>query len=110
MSKGLSTDLRVMRRVRDGWYVYTCDELPGLLVAGQDDKIAYEDVPESIRVLIKLDHGIDCLVTHKVPYAEFLQTVRLHDRAHEAVARRTAEMMDDTDFISFRIRWVVSVI
>jgi len=109
MADGLSTDLIVKRRVRDGWYVYTCDTLPGLLVAGKDDRVAYEDVPNSIRALIKLDHGIDCVVTHRVSYAEFLGKLTLKQKAASAVARRTEELMDGTDFIPFNVAHMAAV-
>jgi hypothetical protein len=107
MANGVSTDFVVKRRVRDGWYVYTCDTLPGLLVAGNDDRIAYEDVTNSIRMLLKLDHGVDCVVTHKVSYAEFFRNLRLKERATDAVKRRTADLMDDSDHIFFNVAQAV---
>jgi hypothetical protein len=81
MANGVSTDVVVKRRVRDGWYVYTCDTLPGLLVAGNNDQAAYEDVTTSICVLLKLDYGVDCVVTNKVTYAEFVRNIMLMERA-----------------------------
>jgi hypothetical protein len=109
MSNGLSADLCVKRRMRDGWHVYTCDQLPGLLVAAKDDRIAYEDVPDAIRTLIRLDYGVECTVTHKVEYSEFLSHIRLGQQAREAVLRRTDELMDDdTNFLSFTIAQTTS--
>lgn len=67
-----SAEVIVTRKVRDGWFVYTCDQLPGLYVAHQDDRTAYDDIPESIRMLIKLNDGIECQVSHAVSYAEFV--------------------------------------
>ena len=32
----------------------------------------YEDVPTSIWLLLKLNHGVKCIVTHKMSYAEFM--------------------------------------
>ena len=65
MSDGISTEVIVTRRARDGWFVYTCDDLPGLFVASQDDRTAFDDLPASIQKLLKLDLGIECRVSHK---------------------------------------------
>jgi hypothetical protein len=105
---GISTDIIVTRRVRDDLYVYTCDTLPGLFVVSHDDKIAYEDVPRSIRLLLKLDYDRDCVVTHKVTYTEFVEKLRLSERAREAVSRRTALLVDESDQIFFNIAQIAS--
>lgn len=94
MADGISAEVVVTRKVRDGWYVYTCDKLPGLFVVHKDDKVAYNDLPKSIRALLQLDHGIECIVSHKVDYAEFLRRMRLEERAREAVDACTTELMD----------------
>jgi hypothetical protein len=96
MNDRLSTEISVKRRVQDGWYVYTCDQLPGLLVASRDDGVAYNDVPKSIQNLMKLDYNLDCLVFHKVEYREFISRSRLRERAHQAVEDRTHDMMSDS--------------
>ena len=93
MSDGISTEVIVTRRARDGWFVYTCDDLPGLFVASQDDRTAFDDLPASIQKLLKLDLGIECRVPHKVTYREFIAKVNLKERAHSAVAERTAALM-----------------
>lgn len=93
MADGISAEVVVTRKVREGWYVYTCKELPGLFVASQDDEVAYNDVPKSIHLLLQLDYGIDCVVSHKVEYDEFLRQMSLADQAREAVNARTAELM-----------------
>lgn len=36
-------------------HVFTCKELPGLLIAHKDYKTAYDDVPLAIEKLIELD-------------------------------------------------------
>lgn len=109
MANGISTDIVVTRKVRDGWYVYTCAALPGLLVAGKDDKLAYNDVPDSLRLLLKLDHGKECTVTHKVSYAEFFQNLVLKAGAKAAVEQRTKDLMDDTQQISFSVAQAASL-
>ena len=49
MMDGFSTEVIVKQTARDGWHLYTCDLLPGLFVASQDDRTAYNDVPQSIQ-------------------------------------------------------------
>jgi hypothetical protein len=95
MADGFSTEVMVKRRARDGWFVYTCDELPGLFVASQDDRAAYEDVPRSIETLFRLDHGIDCVVTQKLSYAELVKQLHVKARARENLADRLTELMAD---------------
>ena len=94
MANGFSTEVTVKRRASDGWYVYTCSELPGLFVASEDDKVAYNDVPESIRALIKLDYGVKCSVSLKLGYGEFQEQMKLADQAVEAVDSRTQDLME----------------
>lgn len=72
MANGFSTELVVKRKAHEGWFVYTCDELPGLFVASQNDRTAFDDLPASIQKLVKLDHGVDCVVTHKLPYSDLI--------------------------------------
>ena len=45
--------------------MYTCDQLQGLYVAHVDDRVAYNDLPKSIAALIKLNFGLECIVSHK---------------------------------------------
>jgi hypothetical protein len=52
-----------------------------LLVASQDDRKAFRDVPASIRALFQLEYGLECAVTQKVGYSEFVQWVALFERA-----------------------------
>ena len=103
MANGFSTDVTVKRRERDGWFVYTSDELPGLFVACKNDQTAYDDVTASIRCLMKLDFGIDCVVTHRVTYADFVSKIRLSQLARRAVAERTDEMIDGFTRMHFAV-------
>ena len=97
MANGLTTEIQVRRRVKEGWHVYTCDQLPGLYVAHQDDKVAYNDLPKTIQLLVKLDDGIECTVSHKLTYAEFVQRIRLEQRAADNLRARTDELIADND-------------
>jgi hypothetical protein len=67
----VATDIHVHREVRDGWFVYTCATLPGLIVASKDDQAAYDDVPRAITLLYRLDMGLNVSVAHKLGYDEF---------------------------------------
>ena len=40
-------------------FALTCDELPGLFLAGSDLKALQEDVPNVIRALYRLDCGLE---------------------------------------------------
>ena len=106
MANDLSTEVVVTRKARDGWFVYTCDDLPGLYVAHQNDQVAYDDIPEAIRLLVKLNEGIDCLVSHTVSYAEFVERIhRSHDDPSAALQRRTQDLMaDHPEMLRFMLR------
>ncbi len=96
----IATEIHVVRRVRSGWYVYTCEALPGLYVASADDKKAYNDLPTAIRKLFKLDYGHEVSVHHKIDYSAFM----LGHQAREALEDRTRELMDShQDVLSFMI-------
>jgi len=102
MANGVTTEICVRKTVRDGWHVYTCKELPGLYVAHKDDRIAYNDLPEAIRKLVKLDDGVDCTVSHKLTYAEFVQQARLSQAAVDNLKKTTDELMSKgEEFIPF---------
>jgi hypothetical protein len=89
----LATDITVRRSRRDGWHIYTCEAIPGLYIANKDDRLAYNDVPNAISLLFKLDWGVEVSVAHKVGYDEFFAKVALGARAREAVERRTGDLM-----------------
>jgi hypothetical protein len=90
---GTATEVSVRRKVKDGWHVYTCDQLPGLYVAHPDDRIAYNDVPGSIAALLRLNYGMECVVAHKVPYHDFIRMSDL-DGARGVLEERTQELID----------------
>jgi len=101
---GTATEIQVVRRIRNGWYVYTCEALPGLYVASKNDKQAYYDVPNAIRMLYKLDFGATVSVFPKTDYATFMKQLELGERAAESIEERTREMMDSHQTIfSFMI-------
>lgn len=105
MRAEMATVIDVHRQVRDNWYIYTSEQLPGLYLASPDDRKAYDDLPSAIRELILLDYGVDCRVVHKVEYREFEAMMRLAKRAATAVAERTSEMLANRD-LSFVVECV----
>jgi hypothetical protein len=107
MANGLTTEVLVRRQEKDGWHVYTCDKLPGLYVAHPDDRVAYNDLPNAIRLLVKLDDGIDCTVSHKLTYEQFVQRIRLQGMADDNLRGRIDELLaedDDGDYLPFIIQ------
>jgi hypothetical protein len=80
--------------VKDGWHVYTCDQLPGLYVAHPDDRVAYNDVPKAIAALLKLNFGLNCTVNHKVPYQAFIRASE-SGGARGVMEERTQELIDN---------------
>ena len=71
MGKFGPDEVLVERTERDGWYVYTSEQVPGLYVASLDDRIAYEDVPTSISILMEHDLEKKLRVRHQQTYSEF---------------------------------------
>jgi hypothetical protein len=101
----LAADIAVRRSFRDGWSIYTCEAIPGLYVANQDDRLAYNDVPKAIALLFKLNWRVSVSVAHKVSYDEFFAKVALRARAVEAVKNRTNDLIDhESTMIPFVVR------
>ena len=55
----------------DGWHVFASPNMPGLYVASQDAREAFDDVATAIQKLVKLDTGHDVRVEPALPYEEF---------------------------------------
>ena len=89
-----STEVTVRYRSRDGWHLFTSDQIGGLFVASPDLKVAFDDVPKAISVLMKLDHGFDCVVQPKLDYAQFIELMGLREKAQDAVEDRTKGLME----------------
>lgn len=80
----------------DEWYVYTCHQLPGLVVASTDDREAYDDVPKAVELLIEVSFGVKCRAIPKRSYDDFIsqQGITSEEREHRAIALdRTRELM-----------------
>ena len=102
MKHSVSTEISVRYRERDGWHVFTCEELAGLFVASMDRKLAFSDLPDAIRELLKLDLKREYVVSHKLTYGEFVQRNWLSQRAQSTVNARTENLVSKgADAISF---------
>jgi len=54
--------VRVHEEYKEGAYIITAENLPGLFLAGSDAEALRKDVPNAIKLLIKLNLGIDVKV------------------------------------------------
>lgn len=93
-AQAITAEVRVRRRAKDGWYIYTCDQLPGLYVAHVDDRVAYHDIPRSIKALLKLRSNLECDVAHKVSYSDFIRVLEGNE-AQETMEARTQDLIED---------------
>ena len=66
---------------RDGWHVFTSNDVPGLYVTSEDPKTAFNDVAPSIETLARLNDGIECVVQPLLTYAEFMQAMKAPEPA-----------------------------
>ena len=51
-----------VRQNRDGWFVATSEDLPGLFVAHPDEKELREDIPDTIKALYKAQYDREVAV------------------------------------------------
>ena len=102
MKHSVSTEISVRYCERDGWHLFTCGDLPGLFVASKDRKLAFSDLPDAIRMLLKLDFKRNYVVSHKLAYEEFVKRNWLSRRAQSAVNTRTEYLVSNgADAIPF---------
>ena len=62
MSKPIEVIRVTVERNRDGWYMATSPDMPGLLVANPDESATIEDISTTISALYKAQHGLDVVV------------------------------------------------
>ncbi len=101
----IAATIQVERKARDGWFVYTCDQLPGLYVASQNDRVAYDDLILSIEQWFALNLNTKVAVRHAVGFDTFYQQLmagqvnaELSRRAQSAVRDRTDDLMQQGSF------------
>lgn len=78
------TTITVRYKFVDDWHVFQSDQVPGLYVASRDSKAAYEDVGPSIKLLMKLNEGVECDVAPELPFREFIASLRDSEGTIEA--------------------------
>jgi hypothetical protein len=105
MNPEMATVIDVRREVRDSWFIYTSDQLPGLYLASPDDRKAYEDLPAAIRELILLESGVECRVMPRVEYREFQKMLQLANHGTGAAGERTDDRPASRD-LSFVVECV----
>ena len=64
-------EITVTYRTKDGWHLFTSDQMDGLVVASPDLRTAFDDVPKAVSMLLKLDHGFECVVQPRLDYEGF---------------------------------------
>jgi hypothetical protein len=79
------SSISVRYKYADGWHVFQSDDVPGLYVASPDAAAAFDDLAPSIKLLLKLNDGIDCEVTPEQPFREFLASLQHKAANDEAV-------------------------
>ena len=73
---GEITSIRIDYKHVEGWHVFMSKDIPGLYVASQDAREAYEDVGPTLEKLLKLNAGISCKVTPETSFEEFVRKNR----------------------------------
>ena len=81
-------EITVKYQTRKGWHLFTSDQMDGLFVASTDLRTAFDDVPEAVSMLLKLDHGVECVVQPKLDFEGFLALQGSRGRARQSVAAR----------------------
>ena len=73
MSIDETATVSVKYEFRDGYHIFTSDDVYGLYVASKDPDKAFSHVAASIEKLIKLNDGIDMQVVPTRSYREFVK-------------------------------------
>ena len=74
-------EITVTYQTREGWHLFTSDQMDGLFVASPDLETAFEDVPNAVSMLLKLDHDFDCVVQPKLDFESFRALLGSHGKA-----------------------------
>ena len=78
------TSICVRYKCVDDWHVFQSEEVPGLYIASRDARLAFEDVAPAIKLLMKLNEGVDCEVVPEASFKEFIAAARDHEDAEQA--------------------------
>jgi hypothetical protein len=61
----------VQYKHRDGWHVFSSNDVPGLYVASKDPVKAYDDVPVALKQIMELDYACQWEVRRAPSFVEF---------------------------------------
>ena len=86
-------EITVAYQTREGWHLFTSDQMDGLFVASPDLKTAFEDVPNAVSMLLKLDHDFDCVVQPQLSYEEFLGRLGSQGTGRQSVVARLLNLV-----------------
>jgi hypothetical protein len=64
---GAKCSVAVQQKEKDGWFIFTSDDVPGLYVAHRDEAVARADIPVAISCLLKLNCVLYCKVEPSPP-------------------------------------------
>lgn len=79
MSMDCIASITVQYAFRDGWHVFTSEEVEGFYVASKNPEEAFADVAPTIALLMKLNEGVDVALEPVCTLNEFLARVRGED-------------------------------
>ena len=68
--------VRVQYKHRDGWHVFSSNDVPGLYVASKDPLKAYDDVPIALKAIMDMDYSCEWEVTRAESYEEFRRRIK----------------------------------
>lgn len=88
--KNITSSICVEYKYREGWHIFTSEEVFGLYVASKDQELAYNDVATSIQLLLELNEGIKCDVHPELTFKEFLKVARTKPSQSKATKKQTA--------------------
>ena len=69
----------VLYGFRDGYHVFTSDELYGLYIASKDPETAFNGIVPAIETLMRENEGIDIKAEPAFTLSEFLSVMRAQD-------------------------------
>ncbi|MEZ5932295.1 MAG: hypothetical protein R3F54_10135 [Alphaproteobacteria bacterium] len=77
----------VQYQYRDGYHIFTSEDVDGLYVASTNQETAYNSIAQSIETLIRHNEGISCSVEPALSFKEFVRAKDDQIAAHIMVSR-----------------------
>jgi hypothetical protein len=100
MSEQPKTTICVNYKCVDGWHVFASDDLPGLYVASQDAKTAFDDVATAIEKLLHLNQGVKVKAEPELSFMDFVRSV-------SKTAKQKREMREQQPLVMSAKRFVL---